>query len=73
MAVSCMKPSPWPLTAYRQHRAEVGPVAVLPHLHHAMVEARNGLHTLVAKSGAWPFWAKRCDSEPLARKATVPS
>lgn len=25
------------------------------------------------KSGAWPFWAKRWDSEPLARNATVPS
>ncbi|MNW10911.1 hypothetical protein D3C71_2082320 [compost metagenome] len=34
---------------------------------------RNGLQILVANSGAWPFWAKRCDSEPLARKATVPS
>jgi hypothetical protein len=30
--------------------------------------SRKGLQILNANSGVWPFWAKRCESEPLRRK-----
>jgi hypothetical protein len=60
------------LAALRQHRAEV---FQSPSCHICTTRGRGQERAphLGGEVGAWPFWAKRCDSEPLARKATVPS
>ena len=75
MAVSCMKPSPWPLLAYSGSISQKSFHSPACHISITRRSrfSRNGLQILKAYSGARPFCAKRCDSEPLAKKATVPS
>ena len=75
MAVSCIMPSPWPLVAYSGSMAQKSVHSPFFHIWITSWSSRssNGLQILKANSGARPFCAKRCDSEPLARKATLPS
>ncbi|MNY61977.1 hypothetical protein D3C86_1987300 [compost metagenome] len=75
MAVSCMKPSPWPLLAYSGSISQRSFHSPACHMRTTSSSRcwRNGLQTLNAYSGARPFCAKRWLKDPLARKATVPS
>ncbi|MCY1383663.1 hypothetical protein D9M69_718120 [compost metagenome] len=75
MAVSCMKPSPWPLLAYSGSMPQKSAHSPFSHICTTRWSSvsRKGLQTLKANSGARPFCAKRWLNDPLARKATVPS